>query len=1854
MKKIMIRAIAAVLCVVMMVGLVPFDFVSTFLSCAQIKASAADWGSSVVNGRDDGKWLFPLDESLYWFSDWAGCNQANGCKCPFGHSSKSCHITCNIKSHNNHNGVDIPATNKTVSAAASGTAFYSDSALKGRGNTLVIEHPIDNKYSYYSYYQHLSIVIKKSGSVDAGDPVAITGDTGSPGQYHLHFGIVIGEKGRGSEVANGTYLSTLEGKGWITSPGLREGRIVTNPSLKSKKPGGFDSVKQHAGSVTYVFNKSEVTVGGKIDPPPYSKLCLTDNRVPSGSLPYGKSYGIYGGVRSEYYNITRVRTSIKNSKNQNVITPIDENNINNTFYSFRGRVNNEIIFNNTNVFKEDYYTFIVEVWDTKDYKTNPKQFKYEFTIGNPKAPKTHVEPTLFSKIVSVLKGVLTYLTVPTGTEVYYTTDGSDPVSSKTKVKYIENSPIMFASSSTIRAVAVKNGVSSVETQRTITVEKVAQPTISSYLTSTDMCITINCATPGAILYYTLDGTNPSVDSNGKLVGSTRCYNDSGLIHLQRSATVKAYAAKSGCSNSAVSTATITVKVPAAPGLEIPTSSDIAVGDPIELRWNARNDATSYKVRVYRNRQLIDTISVPGSRYAYIPSVAGSYTFGVDAVNFVGQASSDSTKTVTAHDPVTVRFVDDDGQTLIEEKSVRYGYSASAPAPKKKGWVFRAWDSTGYFHATTDMTIKAQFDREKYVIRFIDDDGKTLYSPQEVEYEGQVTLPPNPSNGITGYKFMDWRVLSADNSSVLDYNYVDANLTLQAVYEWANPDLPIAIQQNSANAVKTKKVAGDEHTVYTVSAKLNNFTGKSTFCRVLITLKTSSGKALLTAVRDFHLEKGAVGVTFNSGEIICDKVVSKIELNVVGIDENGDKTTSAYSDSYTINSIDDEAGIYFTDWSPNRTYASNAEERKTMYRYHDKRYTTSTSNPLSGWNHYDTSVSYGGWSGNQYTTSYPGSSDTLQVIGQSTTYNYYHYCSKYDGKWNVDSVYVNSTSKYHSFSTTNALPSYTINADKGGKRTSCYGYKGCTNQHACDYNFYTWWLSGSTTTYTYQTRSKTTTYYYWQWGNWSNWSETPAYTGGDREAQTTTYYRYKITPKTSTEGEDNSGTRYDLNSGNIRFRGTPGVIPSVEDGVQLVGRKANVIVYKASLNDPTANHIEYVGQITIGEGNTYDISFIPAQEPDEAESNYTIALAIEGQTSLYNIGTILCSKSKHQVDFYYYNAEGEYICESQTVEEGDNAVVPTPPVVPGKVFVGWNNDTTNVIASRKIEALYADKTYSVVFVNFETDFVSMQQYKYGEVIGIPAAEDFDGKLFLGWEGLDADNPIATDNAVYVAKYQIGTFTVKFEDGFGNVISTQTVESGNAAELPNAPEHENLIFRGWSQDQMWWNVKNDMTVTPIWVYENTVVPPNVEVENLYFGGAISAQSEEEGATIYYAVDDGRGAPPLTLSQQESEGFETPTDEQEILPNSVQEHIVLNSDDEGVEEYEDYADEEFDFYGWCVYNDDMIFDEDATIYFYAVADGMNDSEIVTFNYKYVPVMYPYEDHTGETNTVTFLDDDGFVLDEQVVNYFEDAVAPEVEEREGFIFIGWDNKFDHVTEDLEVTAQYVPEDEYVTFALDQENVTLTAGETCLLNVNAVNVPEDSNDIIWTSSNDAVAEVSLDGVVLTHQAGEAVITVKTYDGSYKASCKVTVLPDVNNTVMLRNNSELLLNNGMLMQIPITSSHQAATVAAIKAQIASPNVKLVDANGNELPDSSIVTTNTQIRIVIDGVVTDAVVVIVFGDYDRNGVVNNRDAARIMRYLVNKETPDQYQLHAIDVNKDGFVNNRDAAMISRYLVGKEVI
>ena len=151
-----------------------------------------------------------------------------------------------------------------------------------------------------------------------------------------------------------------------------------------------------------------------------------------------------------------------------------------------------------------------------------------------------------------------------GATIRYTTDGSDPTSSST----VYSSPLSVTSSGTIKAKAYKpsaNASPIAVATFTITASPttVATPTISpagGIFTNT-VSVTLACATTGATIRYTTDGTEPT--SSSLLYKKT-------VFTLTTSLTLKAKAFKKKMADSGIATATFTIIPP--PPLTITTTS----------------------------------------------------------------------------------------------------------------------------------------------------------------------------------------------------------------------------------------------------------------------------------------------------------------------------------------------------------------------------------------------------------------------------------------------------------------------------------------------------------------------------------------------------------------------------------------------------------------------------------------------------------------------------------------------------------------------------------------------------------------------------------------------------------------------------------------------------------------------------------------------------------------------------------------------------------------------------------------------------------------------------------------------------------------------------------------------------------------------------------------------------------------------------------------------------------------------------------------------------------------------------------------------------------------------------------
>jgi hypothetical protein len=133
-----------------------------------------------------------------------------------------------------------------------------------------------------------------------------------------------------------------------------------------------------------------------------------------------------------------------------------------------------------------------------------------------------------------------------GATIYYTTNGSDPTTGSTEY----TGPFTLNNSATVKAKAFKSGSNPSAIASANFTLTVATPTISPNggNFNDSVQVTLACATSGATIYYTTNGSDPTT-------GSTEY---SGPFTLNNSATVKAKAFKSGLNSSAIASANFTV------------------------------------------------------------------------------------------------------------------------------------------------------------------------------------------------------------------------------------------------------------------------------------------------------------------------------------------------------------------------------------------------------------------------------------------------------------------------------------------------------------------------------------------------------------------------------------------------------------------------------------------------------------------------------------------------------------------------------------------------------------------------------------------------------------------------------------------------------------------------------------------------------------------------------------------------------------------------------------------------------------------------------------------------------------------------------------------------------------------------------------------------------------------------------------------------------------------------------------------------------------------------------------------------------------------------------------------------
>jgi len=113
----------------------------------------------------------------------------------------------------------------------------------------------------------------------------------------------------------------------------------------------------------------------------------------------------------------------------------------------------------------------------------------------------------------------------------------------------------------------------------------------------------------------------------------------------------------------------------------------------------------------------------------------------------------------------------------------------------------------------------------------------------------------------------------------------------------------------------------------------------------------------------------------------------------------------------------------------------------------------------------------------------------------------------------------------------------------------------------------------------------------------------------------------------------------------------------------------------------------------------------------------------------------------------------------------------------------------------------------------------------------------------------------------------------------------------------------------------------------------------------------------------------------------------------------------------------------------------------------------------------------------------------------------------------------------------------------LDKNTLTISEGETQALMATVLPDNAYNKEVVWSSSNQAIATVTGDGKVTGVSAGSAVITATTSDGNKKATCRITVIKPIpiNEIILSKNTLSMIVGESFTLTATILPSNATET-----------------------------------------------------------------------------------------------------------------
>ena len=376
-------------------------------------------------------------------------------------------------------------------------------------------------------------------------------------------------------------------------------------------------------------------------------------------------------------------------------------------------------------------------------------------------------PTFSPAAGTVAKNTaVTLSTAEEDAEIRYTTDGSEPTAQSTQY----TAPISITTKTTVKAVTVKYGLCSKVAEAVYTL--VATPAFSaSGVVERNTAVTLNCATAGAKIYYTVDGSEPTAASTEYTAAIT----------VDRPMTVKAVAVLDGEQSLVAEAVFVFVKAP-----EFSEEAGSKVLQNTELTLTAAEGAKIY--------YTIDGSEPTVQSTQYTAPIKLERKTTVKAIAVVGDETSFVAEATYRVQPIAPTF-------SIPAGSVESGTTVELTAVGDAQIRFSVLGTVNASSAVYKTPIRITSEKTISAAAFLDDEMSEIVTAKYTVNVNKPVFTPTPGAVEAGTKV----TIEAGNASI---RYTtDGTDPDKDNGRWYNPNAGIII--NEATTIKAYAIDGSE-------------------------------------------------------------------------------------------------------------------------------------------------------------------------------------------------------------------------------------------------------------------------------------------------------------------------------------------------------------------------------------------------------------------------------------------------------------------------------------------------------------------------------------------------------------------------------------------------------------------------------------------------------------------------------------------------------------------------------------------------------------------------------------------------------------------------------------------------------------------------------------------------------------------------------------------------------------------------------------------------------------------------------------------------------------------------------------